>query len=157
MGSCVYYLKAYGCKESDVEKIKSLLFELYEAENFWQDSRGIYEESKKLPQDVFWSEFENKFPNVSKYLKFIKKFGKDSNNALAGYLDFGTDDDIEDSLYITSNYTDKSGVDYGELRYSAEVWHMSDWTGFAKFLKKEFGLKRVNWVSEEDMNPFDLI
>lgn len=153
MGSCVYYLKAYGCKESDVEKIKSILFEFYEAENFWQDSRGIYDGSKKLPRGVFWNEFEGKFPNVSKYLKFIKRFGKDSNNDLAGFLDFGTDEDIEDNLYLTSD----GGDDRGELRYSAEVWHMSDWTGFTKFLKKEFGLKKVNWISEEDMNPYDLI
>lgn len=154
MGSCVYYLKAYGCKEDDVEKIKSLLLELYEAENFWQDNRGFNDLIKKsLSHKEFWKQFDDKFPYVSKYLKFIKKFGKDYNNALAGFLDFGTDENVEDHLYLTSD----DGDNCGELRYSAEVWHMSDWTGFTKFLKKEFGLKKVNWVSEEDMNPFDLI
>jgi hypothetical protein len=158
MGECFYYLKAYGCKKEEVEKIRNFILEGGEAEVWWQDHRDY--ERKVDPEktrEVFWKEFDVKFPMVSKYLKFIKKHGGDCDNNLAGLIDFGTDEDVEDYFDFIDDYTDDDGIVYGELRYSANVWHFADWDGFAEFLQKEFGVKEVKWVSEEDMNPFDLL
>jgi hypothetical protein len=86
----------------------------------------------------------------------MKKFGGDFNNELAGFLNFGCEDDIE-NLEFVEDYTDEDGTVVGELKYSAMVWHFADWDGFAHFLHREFGLKNVRWVSDEDVNPFDAL
>jgi len=159
MGSCMYYLKVRDCKQDVVESIREFILEGCEAEIWWQDHRD-YERIKDDPEKTrakFWDQFTIKFPIISKYLKFIGKYGGDCNNALAGCIDFGTDEDVEDHLDFTEGDEDKNGVVHGELRYSAEVWHFADWGGFAEFLENEFGVRDARWISEEDMNPYDLI
>jgi hypothetical protein len=144
MGEACYYIKGYNCSKETFEKIKEFFLEGSKAEDWWQEHRGIDREGKR---GEFWSEFEQNFPLVTKYMKFRKLFGKDCNNDLAGELDFGTEEDIGDSMYL----------DEDEFRYSAVIWHCATWDGIANYLKKEFGLKNVRWISEEDANMFDLI
>jgi hypothetical protein len=153
MGEAVYYLKANNCTPEVLENIRVFILEGVKAQDWWQEHRDmeIHGERKK-----FWSEFEKKFPLISKYLSTFKGykekdviFGGDCNNGPAGYLDFGDEEDTEHSLEF-----DPSD---GELRYNAMVWHFADWNGFAKFLQTEYGLKNVRWVSDEHMNPFDVL
>jgi hypothetical protein len=156
IGEATYYLKADECRgEKIFEKIKQFILEGIESEDFWQANRGIYKNSETpLTPEQFWSQFQKKFPMVSKYMVSIKKFGGDFNNEPAGYLNFGSDDDIENLEFI-DDYTDEDGTVVGQIQYSAYVWHFADWKGFAKFLETEFKLKNVRWVSDEDVNPFD--
>lgn len=158
IGEAVYYLKADECKGKETfEKIKQFISDGIESEDFWQENRGIYTNSKTpLTSEEFWSQFQAKFPMVSKYLVSMKKFGGDFNNELAGYLNFGSDDDIENLEFI-DDYTDENDIVVGQIKYFACVWHMADWDGFAHFLHHEFGLKDVRWVSDEDINPFDAL
>lgn len=151
MGEATYYLKADNCTEEALENIKKFIIEASEAQDYWQDHRDMEIAGKR---EKFWLEFGEKFPLVSKYLKQTKDgdtmlYGGDCNNNLAGYMDFGNTDDgeLEDNLELHDE----------ELRYNAYVWHFADWNGFANFLKSEFGLTKVRWISDEYMNPFDVL
>jgi hypothetical protein len=155
MGEAVYYLKANGCTEEIFEKVKLFIREGSHAEQWWQDHRD-YERGIGGTRSDFWIQFDERFPMVSKYLKFIKLHGKDCHNDLAGYLDFGWWEDGDDDS-DEQNLEYDNEVNAGELRYHALVWHFAEWNGFAKFLTKEFGLKNVRWVSDEYSNPFDLM
>jgi hypothetical protein len=158
MGEATYYLKADECRGKETfEKIKQFILEGIASEEFWQKNRGIYKSSETpLTPKQFWSQFQKKFPIVSKYMVSIEKFGGDFNNEPAGYLNFGSDDDIEHLEFI-DDYTDEDGTVVGQIQYSAYVWHFANWKGFAKFLGTEFKLKNVRWVSDEDVNPFDAL
>lgn len=150
MGEAVYYLKAENCTEERLEKIKKFILEVSEAQDYWQDNRDMEVAGKRKE---FWSEFGKKFPMTSKYLRQTKNhddkklYGGDCNNDLAGYLDFGDSDDAEYNLKVCD----------GEMLYNACVWHFANWDGFAKFLQSEFGLENVRWISDENMNPFDML
>lgn len=156
MGEAFYYLKGDNCTEGAFEQITEFIKEGCNSEDFWQESRGIYNNTKKLKQDVFWKQCTERFPMVTKYLKFIKKYGGDSNNSLAGYLDFGREDDL-DHLEFDADYTDEDGIVVGRIKYNAMVWHCADWDGFTAFLQKEFGLKNVRWLSDEHIDPYDAL
>lgn len=152
MGEAVYYLKANNCTPEAFENITLFLIESAKAEDWWQEHRDMEYHNER---DKFWSEFKEKFPLTSKYLHTVKNydgvmiFGGDCNNGPAGDLGFGDgEEDIENLEFDPSD---------GELRYNALVWHCADWDGFAKFLKTEYGLKNVRWISEEYMNPFDVL
>lgn len=145
MGEACYYLKGDNCSEEAFENIKLLFIEGSEAEYWWQDHRKMENEGKR---NEFWSEFEMKFPMIAKYLKFANLFGNDCNNDLAGKIDFGSEEDVEDAMYLT---------DDGEIGYSAMVWHFAEWDHISDFLESEFGLKNVRWINEEDANMFDLL
>lgn len=148
-------MKADECTKYNFYKIEKFIHEGASAEQFWQENRGIYD--KPAPsQDLFWSQFREKFPVVSKYLKFIKKYGGDFDNDLAGYLDFGTEDDFE-NLEFDIDYIDDNYEEVGQIKYSAYVWHLADWTGFMEFIQSEFKVKNARWLSEEDINPGDLL
>jgi len=152
LGEAVYYLKANNCTSEVLENIKVFLLEGIEAQDWWQEHRDreVHDEREK-----FWTEFGKKFPLTSKYLHTVKGykekdviFGGDCNNGPAGYLDFGDVEDTECNLELLSD---------GELRYNAMVWHFAQWDGFAKFLQSEYGLTNARWISDEYMNPFDLL
>ena len=151
----MYYLKADECTKYNFYKIERLIQEGSKAEDFWQENRGIYNKPA-MSQTQFWSEFQEKFPMVSKYLMFIKKFGGDTNNELAGYLNFGREDDFE-NLTFDLDYTDDNNEEVGQVKYSAYVWHLADWTGFAKFLQEECKVRNARWLSEEDIDPNDVL
>jgi len=148
MGEAIYYLKADNCTEEALENIKKFIIEASEAQDYWQDNREMEIAGNR---SEFWIGFGEKFPLTSKYLKQTKDgdtmlYGGDCNNDLAGYLDFG-DNENADNLELCDE----------NLRYHACVWHFANWNGFANFLKSEFGLKKVRWISDEYMNPFDVL
>ena len=35
---------------------------------------------------------------------------------------------------LIEDYTDDDNEEVGQIKYSAYVWHLADWTGFMKFL-----------------------
>jgi hypothetical protein len=133
-------MKANGCNEGKFELIKKFFHEGRKAEDYWQDRRDV--------KTGFWEPFEEKFPLVSKYLKSIGLHGGDHNNSLGGTLDFGSEYDIDENFALSED---------GELWYHATVWHFAEWDGLMRFLESEFGLTNARWVSDEDVNPFDLI
>ena len=142
MGSAVYHMKAR-VDESQVEPIKAFIAEGIGAYEFWQENRG------KTP-DEFWPEFREKFPLVTEYLKSMGMDVEagDNSNSLAGNLDFGNEGDEEDIEYSTEK---------GELHYASEVWHFANWSPFMAFLESHFGAEKTGWLSDEYINPGDLI
>jgi hypothetical protein len=150
LGEAYYYMKADGCNDEKFEKIKQFFIEGAKSGDFWQENRGIFHKKELTPETLsgFWVPFEKEFPMVSKYLTSIGLFGKDFNNALAGYLDFGNPEEVEENIYLSKD---------GELRYSAFVWHFADWNPLMKFLKTEFGLVNARYVSDEYLDPYDAL
>jgi len=152
MGEAVYYLKANNCTPEALKNIKLFLLEAAKAEDWWQEHRDMEDHNGRAK---FWSAFGKKFPLTSKYLCTVKNydgeiiFGGDCNNGPAGNLGFGNEEDAEDNLEFDSSD--------GELKYNAMVWHFAEWDGFAKFLQTEYGLKNVRWISDECINPFDVL
>lgn len=144
MGIATYYMMADGCTKEKLDKIKAFFSEGFKAELWWQNHRD-YEREEKCNQ--FWTEFDHKFKTVSKYLKFIGKHDGDCNNDLAGYLDFGNEYDIEEHFECVGE----------TLRYYAECWHFADWDPLMMFLEDEFELTNARWLSDEYINPFDLL
>lgn len=144
MGEACYYIKGDNCSKEMFEKIKEFFLEGSKAEDWWQKHRGMENFGKRKE---FWEEFEKEFPEVSKFLKFRKLFGKDCNNDLAGEVDFGCEESINENMYLSGD----------EFRYSAVVWHCATWDGIEGYLMKKFGLKNVRWISEEDANMFDML
>jgi hypothetical protein len=146
MGEATYYTKILFKDEKTAEEkfsgIKEFFLEGTKAYEYWQANRG-----KK--REDFWAEFTQKFPLTSEYLDSLsRKFiGEDNNNALAGILDFGDEDDVEDNLKLDGN----------EIRYHAEVWHFADWTGFMHYIKKKFNAKACKYISDEYVNPYDCL
>jgi hypothetical protein len=69
-------------------------------------------------------------------------------NSIGKHTFFGSSDDIDENFYLSEE---------GELRYSARVWHFAEWDGLMKFLETEFGLKNARWISDEDVDPFDVL
>ena len=145
MGEATYYMKGFNCTEENFEKIKAFILEGTKAEDWWQEYRDCEGRGKR---DEFWKHFDKKFPTIVKYLKSINLHGKDCNNDLAGYLDFGMFDSEED-IY------DSVSLDGDEFRYHAYVWHFADWNGLAKFIQSEYGLRSIRWISDEYSDPFD--
>jgi len=130
--------------KAKLEPIQSFYREGIKACNYWEGHR------KKEPTE-FWPEFKKQFPLVYKYLDLPKTKATvnnkcDCNNALAGRLDFGEEDTIE-MMCANGN----------QIWYSATVWYFADWTPLMKFIEKEFGAVATGWVSDEDIDYFDLI
>ena len=145
MGEATYYLKA--CFKSgmeakkNLEPIRAFLKEGCRAETFWRENRD------KKPE-TFWPEFEKQFPRVTEFAKYAGVFGEDSNNGLAGVLNFGDEDFVENALRKESGPI---------ILYSAYVWHFADWEPMANFIVSKWGAKEVRWISDELLNPFDLL
>ena len=133
MGECNYYGKAK-FKNNDaaiegLKRIKEFFEEGVRAHEWWQDHREV------KYKDIFWQEFEKKFPIVTDYLKTQPKvWGKDHNNGLAGLLSFTTESiEREDGCRIVQFY--------------GEVWHCADWDPIVAYLKYKFGATDVGWVN----------
>lgn len=141
MGEAEYYLKARFESEEKLKelypKIKEFMYQGAASYDWWQENRG-------MQCDKFWVEFKKKFPMVYTYLGDLKN--KDCNNGLAGSLDFGSKEDVDFNLSMNGDV----------LTYYATVWHFASW-----YLLKEAILKigaiRAGWISDEDIDPFDLL
>jgi hypothetical protein len=153
MGEAVYYLKARFESREDVERampqVVTLIKQGIEAQEWWQEHRNMEQDDRP----AFWKEFVERFPAVTEYLgetghsTFRNSIvGGDCNNELSGELDFGCDESDLESIMICGN----------EIWYSALVWHFADWTRLAESFYR-FGAKRVGWISDEDMNPYNVI
>jgi hypothetical protein len=144
MGTATYYLKANGCTKEKFEGIKAFFHEGVRAEEFWQNNRDMENQNKR---ENFWGTFAVHFPIVSKYLDSLGLYDRDCNNDLAGHLDFGY-----------HNAVDEMKCDeYGILWFNAEVWHFAEWDGLCRFLESEYGLENARWISDEYINPYDLL
>jgi hypothetical protein len=146
MGEATYYFKADNGNLEKLTRIKAFFSEGMKAENYWQNNRDLETTGHRLQ---FWETFVNAFPLVSKYLDSIGLYDRDCNNDLAGHLDFGYDGEHDlENFYLTNT---------GEIGYSATVWHFADWNGLMNFLESEFGLTNTRWISDEYIDPFDLL
>jgi hypothetical protein len=139
MGMATYYLKASFGSESEarlgLKTMRTLLGQGSRAHEFWQENRG------SQPSE-FWPEFQRKFPAVWGYLD-EKLRGGDCNNALAGELDFGSEEDARENL-------ERRGL---MLYYSAYVWHCASWDRLVAYAKSVCGAARAGWISEENVEP----
>ena len=142
MGEARYYMKVYFQTEQDVlqnlPKIMAFWEEGIKAEDWWQTHRG---ESSA----IFWAAFEQEFPLVSEMLRQANLFGGDCNNDLAGHLDFGDSGDY---------CIEEAG---NSILINATVWHFANWDIQKAFILHEFQALAVNWLSDEYLNPFDLL
>jgi hypothetical protein len=94
-----------------------------------------------MENSVFGS-LEESSPTVAKYLMSIPSsrliWGGDKSNSLAGLLDLGQND----------TYLNQEGP---VIEYAAQdVWHFSDWSYLAAFIKEHFQAVRVVTASEEE-------
>lgn len=141
MGEAMYYIKARFSKEltrDQEEQLTNFIVEGQAAHDWWQDHRHCPDAG------AFWKRFAEKFPHVTVYLGDL--VGGDCNNALAGVLDFGCEDDLEALEF-----------DYLEFRYHCECWHFATWDRFTEYLKTRFAATSASWLSDEDMDPFDAL
>lgn len=141
MGEARYYLKALfpeDISEELEEQITEFIMEGQAANDWWQAHRGCPEPQR------FWDRFTVKFPVVTEYLGDL--VGGDCNNELAGMLDFGNKNELEDIEIF--GY---------ELLYSCTCWHFASWNTFAAFLEQKFGAYRVNWLSDEYLDPYSCL
>ncbi len=147
MGEAIYYMKVYCKSEKEAEallpKLQAFFEEGRQAEDYWQENR----DEKKSRED-FWKEFAERFPLVTEYVNTIREAGGDKNNSLAGNLDFGEEDSIQN-------------MSLGEpsvIYYNSMVWHFAQWDPLADFIKVKFSeVEKVAWLSDEYMQPFDLL
>ncbi len=139
MGEARYSLTAKFASAEELEAKKDAILAFFdegaEAENFWQNCRGLARLESPESPDKFWPAFTEKFPNVSMMIADL--VGGDCNNALAGELDFPP---IDDRTFETD----------GNLLYvDGTVWHLCSWNRLCKFLKQHFGAKSATWESDE--------
>jgi predicted nuclease of restriction endonuclease-like (RecB) superfamily len=154
MGEATFYLKMQLPKRKKTEVIKQQIQKFFEegrlAESYWQEHRELERTGKR---EDFWKEFQVKFPQVYKYFKLGFLADKGCDNALANALDFGSQDEIVDHVMVVNVKRKR----IKELWYHATVWHFADWDLLMAFLKDEFGLSRGRWLSDEYIEPFDLL
>jgi len=144
MGEATYYIKARFKEGSDMQsiaqRVNEFIAQARDAEDYWQNNRDMERSGKRIE---FWDGFVKSFPLVYKYLASIGKNESDCNNGLAGLLCFGQDEEA---------------VAHGnELWFYAYTWHFADWFPFADYLGAEFGAVKIEWFSDEDLDPFDLL
>jgi hypothetical protein len=137
--------------EENLVKIANFLREGNKAEEYRRKKRDMEPSGER---DYFWADFKVKFPLVYRYLELDKLADKDCNNALARQLDFGCLGDIENNLRF--DYKNDYSEDIG-IMYYAEVWHFADWSLLGKFLETEFKATHFRWLSDESIEPFDLL
>lgn len=173
MGTAFYYAKIWYAEREDISnegllinkelELKSLLLEGMKAQDWWQDNRWHEHEYNKTGdhrwRGMFWAKFTMMFPNISEYLAqeftdyhgvvHSKLYG-DCSNGLAGKLDFGHDpEELDYNLsYVTSECC---------VGYTSEVWHLADWDTMIEWLARKTGAIGYSWISDEEVNLFDLM
>ncbi len=155
MGEAMYYTKIFFDTPQDaqkaVPKIKKFFKQGFKAYDFWQKRQETEN------RDKLWDQIDKKFPEVGNYLRTVQyknfntgefeiAYGNDPDNALAGLLDFGDKNEIE-LMRVVDN----------AIWYSAYVWHFADWNPILNFIRKRYGALRTEWLSDEYINPFDLL
>ena len=141
MGEATYYCKMkFKSEELAVvhyPTVKKFFSEGIAAKEFWKTNWGMLSEE-------FWPEFKKRFPLISEYI--TNTFPEvDNGNGLAGLLNFGGEDDIE-NLEVNGN----------EIWYYAYVWHFANWEGMLSFICKKV-VAEFLWVDADDIEPFDCL
>jgi len=134
MGEARYYILARCASEEHAEqlaeKFRALNEEGVKAYNWWQCHRSQQPE-------VFRIYFERQFPQVLAYLGGT--LPKDTNNGLAGLLDFIDEEDGDGAIEVVNT----------DVRGSGTVWHCADWGLLGTWLKTH-GAIAANWLSDEE-------
>jgi hypothetical protein len=143
MGEAMYYMKAEVATPENVKKIKSFFREVERSQDYWQKFRDMEDAGER---ELFWQGFKSKFPKTYDYLTVAGLADKDCNNELAGQIDFGSGDEI-DSMELRGE----------TIYYRAYVWHFSQWDNLMRYLVFKFQLMNPRWLSDEYINPFDLL
>ena len=138
MGMATYYLKARFASprsaQAALPKLTALIDEGAEAERLWNAR-------PEQPGKPFWSDFKKRYPLV---FDFLGKPTRADSHAVSYALNFGDD-------HPTPTIEGKF------LFFSAYVWHFADWALLAKFVKAKLGAMGVDWISEECVDPFELL
>lgn len=155
MGEARYYTKIFFDTPQDAQKafpkIQKFFKQGFKAYDFWQKRQETEN------RDKLWDQIDKKFPEVGNYLRTVQyknfntgefeiAYGNDPDNALAGLLDFGDKNEIK-LMRVVDN----------AIWYSAYVWHFADWNPILNFIRKRYGALRTEWLSDEYIDPFDLL
>lgn len=140
MGMATYYLKARFASptaaQAALPKFTALINEGTEAEAWWRTN------GEKQCDKSFWVGFKQRFPQVYEFLGPSVRADPQRGDYV---LNFGDRDNpsplVEGKL----------------LFFSAYVWHFADWALLAQFVKSKLGALGVDWISEESVDPFDLL
>jgi hypothetical protein len=144
MGESVFIIKAtYSTAEkatAAADLLRTFLKQAMEAYDFWQRSR----DHPKPAAKEFWADFKGKFPLIVEMLNHLNEPTptvdmKEWSNGLAGKLGvIGGEEDVSHVI-----------VKGKEVRYSAEVWHFSQWDHFARWILAATGADEVRWHSSQ--------
>lgn len=151
MGSAIYSMEVRfpspGALKAALPGIRAFIREGAKAEAWWHNNRTC---EKSGHRGEFWERFKNLFPNIYTYLQGSGHADGDCNTGLAGILDFGTPDEIED--YFDLYYPDDEEPDESAsvFAYEMEVWRLATWDYFGNHLKHQFGAVSFLWVSDEE-------
>jgi hypothetical protein len=139
MAMTTYYLKARfpnaKAARTASREFTALIEESVQAETWWRGD--IQRQMKKS----FVRDFKQRFPRVFDYLRTVPFDRQSISHAMA----LGTPDDPPPT------------IEGKMLFYSAYVWHFANWSWLAKFVKQKWGALGVDWISEECVDPFDLL
>jgi len=122
MGECNYFFKAQFANNKEALKAhKSLVAFLKQAVK----ANEFYSPKQQDNGTTgFWAKFEQKFPLIAEYVKFIGHWGGEAHN-LSGLLDLGDPNET----WVVEDVLCHIGVD---------VWHFADWVPFRKYFVEKF-------------------
>src|SRR5262249_14442709 len=139
------YLKARytdaAAADQALPKIEALMKQGRYAHAFWKSQRRMEQQGR---QREFWLQFQAAFPDV--YLCLGSLAGGDCDEALLGFLEFGTPDKIE--LYVDGNHI---------FLKAADLWCGADWELLANYLKTYCGALNAVWIGDEPLDYFALL
>ena len=159
MGNATYYLKAkFPSMESlstALPEIIAFILEGIKAEKWWEEHRTL---ESKGDRELFWLQFRPQFPTVYHYLQYAGFADGDCNSALSNIINFGNDETVATDFF-DDLYPNNSVACFNKplFMYNAYVWHLAVWDYFCDYLELKFGAISAEYLSDEDIDPYDLL
>ncbi len=146
MGEATYYAKVYFESNdkavSSLPKVQAFLMECVNASE-WLAQNHIPTDTK--PFDL--EGFAKIYPLANEFIRFVEE-----EKGRSGATRIGPLEDVGDLHEI-----DSMGVAERCIYYCATVWHFADWDPLMDFIVQKFGAVNGSWLSDEYMDPFDLL
>jgi hypothetical protein len=124
-----------------VPQIAALIHEGQQAHAFWKSHRRMEQQGRRAE---FWMLFRMSFMDV--YTCLGPLAGGDCDEALLGFLEFGTPDKIE--LYADGNHV---------FLKASDLWCGADWEPLLDYLKVHCGAINAEWTGDEPSDYFALL
>lgn len=140
MSEAFYYMKAIfpqPLNKKEKEDITSFFTEMCDAADHWHKHREFSDE------EVFWNDFQTRFPVVSQYISSIKSLTRPYNgNSFTGVLMHRTDEDITDRIFLEGS----------EFYLSSEQSSFFSPDHIGNFLKSHFGAVIFRWGDDIEID-----